>query len=312
MAFKRSSRIFANQGAAGDPGHQSQMASAYLSQRSSRNSLQDGSIEAAHDKEESQRNDAITRESQATTSRSHSLAASDKDTLMNTSSRCAENTATSMSPSTSVSDSLDCLVPGSNGRPINFGVVFPGVYRSSYPKPQDYHFLGDLGLKTILTLVKKDQVDHDLKSFLTTNGIRQIVFNMKGTKKEAIPMSTMRAILEVVLDSKNYPLMIHCNHGKHRTGCVVAAIRKLSGWQLNAVVDEYKAYAEPKVRECDVDYINAFPCLQHLYHVYGEPARFSPVQVRSFFRGLLFTSFAMVVWLVSGSRIHLGTRDSVM
>ncbi|EFY91095.1 tyrosine phosphatase [Metarhizium acridum CQMa 102] len=168
--------------------------------------------------------------------------------------------ATSTSSSISVSDSSDYLAPASNGRPVNFGVVFPGVYRSSYPKPEDYDFLGSLGLKTVVTLVKKDELDHDLQSFLTTNGIRQVIFNMKGTKKEAIPMSTMRSILELVLDQKNYPLMLHCNHGKHRTGCVVAAIRKLSGWQLGAVLDEYKAFAEPKVRECDVDYISAFPC----------------------------------------------------
>ncbi|EFY95922.2 tyrosine phosphatase [Metarhizium robertsii ARSEF 23] len=256
MAFKRGSRIHANQRPSTDEGHQSQMASAYLSRRSSWNSVHDDLIEATQDREENQRNDIINWESQPTTSQSHSLVSDDKDTSPSASSRHSEN-----------SDSSDYLAPASNGRPVNFGVVFPGVYRSSYPKPEGYDFLGSLGLKTVVTLVKKDEPDHDLESFLATNGIRQVIFNMKGTKKEAIPMSTMRSILELVLDQKNYPLLLHCNHGKHRTGCVVAAIRKLSGWQLDAVVDEYRAYAEPKVRECDVDYINAFPCgpLQSMY-----------------------------------------------
>lgn len=36
------------------------------------------------------------------------------------------------------------------GRPINFGVVVPGVYRSSYPKADNYDFLKGLKLKTVV------------------------------------------------------------------------------------------------------------------------------------------------------------------
>jgi hypothetical protein len=34
--------------------------------------------------------------------------------------------------------------------PVNFGMVVPGVYRSSYPKPDNFNFFQDLGLKTIM------------------------------------------------------------------------------------------------------------------------------------------------------------------
>ena len=37
-----------------------------------------------------------------------------------------------------------------HGRPSNFGVVLPGVYRSSYPKPEDFAFLAGLKLKTVV------------------------------------------------------------------------------------------------------------------------------------------------------------------
>ena len=37
---------------------------------------------------------------------------------------------------------------------------------------------------------------------------------MKGTKKEDIPIKTMKSILRLVLDRQNHPLLIHCNHGK--------------------------------------------------------------------------------------------------
>ena len=42
------------------------------------------------------------------------------------------------------------VLPPLSGRPANFGVVTPGVYRSSYPKREDYDFLAGLGLKTIV------------------------------------------------------------------------------------------------------------------------------------------------------------------
>ena len=37
---------------------------------------------------------------------------------------------------------------------------------------------------------------------------------MQGTKKQAIPIKTMKSILRLVLDRRNHPLLIHCNHGK--------------------------------------------------------------------------------------------------
>jgi hypothetical protein len=35
-------------------------------------------------------------------------------------------------------------------QPLNFGLVVPGVYRSSYPQAQDYDYLRGLKLKTIV------------------------------------------------------------------------------------------------------------------------------------------------------------------
>ncbi|KAL1839820.1 hypothetical protein VTJ49DRAFT_1099 [Mycothermus thermophilus] len=145
----------------------------------------------------------------------------------------------------------------STGRPANFGVVVPGVYRSSFPKAEDYEFIEELKLKTIVTLVRKD-FPKGYDEFLQRNGIQHAVFDMKGTKKESIPIATMRAILSIVLDRRNHPLLIHCNHGKHRTGCVIGIVRKLSGWHINNIIREYRAFAEPKVRDCDIDYITAF------------------------------------------------------
>lgn len=123
---------------------------------------------------------------------------------------------------------------------------------------------------------------------------------MKGTKKEAIPLATMESILGVVLDKDNYPLMIHCNHGKHRTGCVVAVIRKISGWDTTCALDEYKAYAEPKARDCDLEYIGAFQVSD--LHSIQRPTPRRPrtsMENRTFFRALLFSFMVLVLWAFS-------------
>lgn len=46
------------------------------------------------------------------------------------------------------SHKLDSL--GQDGRPLNFGEVLPGIYRSSFPKAEDYPFYKRLGLKTVV------------------------------------------------------------------------------------------------------------------------------------------------------------------
>lgn len=152
------------------------------------------------------------------------------------------------------------------------------------------------------TLVKKDEIDQDLQTFVTSNGIRQIVFNMKGTKKEAIPLATMKSILDIILNRQNHPLLIHCNHGKHRTGCVVGVVRKISGWDTQSVVDEYRSFAEPKIRECDVEYLRAFQ-VSTLRESGDHLSGHNPAQTKTFRRALVFSIFIMALWLFSGSQM---------
>jgi len=197
--------------------------------------------------------------------------------------------------------SIERILP-IDGRPINFGVVVPGVYRSSYPKPEDFGFIRNLGLKSIVTLVQKDGVDEPYTAFMSGNGIRHHVFNMKGTKKEAIPIRTMKSILRLVLNREHHPLLIHCNHGKHRTGCVVGVVRKVTGWELSPIVDEYRSYAEPKIRDCDIKYLTDFD-LSDLSNLFVHDAKMR-FRIRHFVRVTLFSVFVIFVWLLSGHRMQ--------
>ncbi|KAI5925466.1 tyrosine phosphatase family-domain-containing protein [Camillea tinctor] len=141
--------------------------------------------------------------------------------------------------------------------PKNFGVVIQGLYRSGYPEIADYPFISTLKLKTIVTLVSKDLPD-GYKQFVDSNCITHKVFDMTGTKKADIPIELMQSIMSVVSNRKNYPLLIHCNQGKHRTGCVVGVLRKAHEWDTNSIIQEYTKFAAPKIRETDVKYLTDF------------------------------------------------------
>ncbi|KAI0804990.1 tyrosine phosphatase family-domain-containing protein [Xylaria sp. FL0064] len=141
--------------------------------------------------------------------------------------------------------------------PVNFATVAEGLYRSGYPETADYPFIQGLKLKTIVTLVNKELPD-GYQEFIQENQITHRIFDMAGTKKEDIPIEMMRSIYAVVSDRKNYPLLIHCNHGKHRTGCVVGVLRKSNQWSLKRILDEYTTFAEPKIRDGDIKYLTDF------------------------------------------------------
>ena len=159
---------------------------------------------------------------------------------------------------------------------------------------------------TCRTLVQKD-FPEGYDAFVRKNGINHHVFDMRGTKKERIPDKTMKSILQLVLNQKNHPLLIHCNHGKHRTGCVVAVVRILTGWDLGHVITEYKTYAEPKVRECDIEYITGFrpSSISNLF------AKDTNAQLR-FRRATVFALVVLLLWIFSSKRMTVPTERRLM
>lgn len=93
---------------------------------------------------------------------------------------------------------------------------------------------------------------------------------------------------------------------QHRTGCVVGVIRKVSGWQLPGILDEYRSYAAPKVRDCDLEYLAKFQ-ISDLTRV---PASRSfmiagdvPFRIRGFLRTIIFVAIVLVIWVLSSMRI---------
>ena len=144
--------------------------------------------------------------------------------------------------------------------PDNFAMVWKGVYRSGYPTKKNFDFLSRLGLRSVLFLCPEAYPDSHL-DFYAAHGIQLLQFGVIGNKEpfDEIPEAVVCAALLKILDDANLPLLIHCNQGKHRTGCLVGCLRKVHRWSLVSIFEEYRRFAGAKARVHDEQFIERFP-----------------------------------------------------
>ncbi|GAB7330231.1 hypothetical protein MBLNU13_g01889t1 [Cladosporium sp. NU13] len=156
------------------------------------------------------------------------------------------------SPPTAYPSRLQPLLP-----PRNFGAIIDHkVFRSAFPQDRNIDFLDALGVKTLLCFVDTDPSEGYME-FVRTNNVTRLRIDISPNKEGRVG-TTVDSICEallVALDATNYPLYIHCNQGRHRTGCVTACMRKVQGWPMEAIVAEYETYSNPKTREGDLEFI---------------------------------------------------------
>lgn len=159
--------------------------------------------------------------------------------------------------------------------PTNFAMVCPGVYRSGYPKAMNHSFLQSLRLKSLIFLCPEDCDDANRK-FCKANGVQILQFGINGNKEpfSDMPEPVIRDALHVLLDVRFHPVLIHCNKGKHRTGCLVGCLRKVQRWSLTSIFDEYRRFAGNKVRILDQQFIELFQTSLVRYNVKHKPQWF--------------------------------------
>ncbi|XP_051125633.1 tyrosine-protein phosphatase DSP1-like [Andrographis paniculata] len=151
--------------------------------------------------------------------------------------------------------------------PLNFSMVDYGVFRSGFPDTQNFPFLKTLGLRSIIYLCPETYPEANMQ-FLKDNGIRLFQFGIEGSKEPfvSIPDEMIRKALQVLLDERNRPVLIHCKRGKHRTGCLVGCLRKWQNWCLASIFDEYQRFAGDKARVSDQRFLEVFDisCLRQI------------------------------------------------
>lgn len=143
--------------------------------------------------------------------------------------------------------------------PENFAPVINNIYRSSFPQIHSFSFLRTLKLRSILCLIPEEYPQMH-KDFFEEEGIKVFQMGMSGNKEPfvKIPPDLVTEAVKVVLDPRNQPILIHCNRGKHRTGCLVGVIRRLQRWLLTIIFDEYRKFAAPKERPMDQQFIELY------------------------------------------------------
>eukprot|EP01060_Flectonema_neradi_P036999 TRINITY_DN7327_c0_g1_i1.p1 TRINITY_DN7327_c0_g1~~TRINITY_DN7327_c0_g1_i1.p1 ORF type:complete len:248 (+),score=36.39 TRINITY_DN7327_c0_g1_i1:72-746(+) len=141
----------------------------------------------------------------------------------------------------------------------NFSMLVPGVYRSGYPSKKNFAFLRRLGIRSICYLCPEEYAMVN-QEFYRTIGIQILKFPMEGNKEPFvnIPEEQVNRALSTICDTRNHPILIHCNKGKHRTGAVCGCLRKVQGWSLVSIIDEYNRFAGDKGRAVDQQFVELF------------------------------------------------------
>jgi protein tyrosine phosphatase (PTP) superfamily phosphohydrolase (DUF442 family) len=108
------------------------------------------------------------------------------------------------------------------------------LYRGAQPDANSGEALKALGIKTVLNLRKHDK-DKPLR-------------NTVGIRFERYPLHTwdiddrdIIAVLKIITNPDNQPVMVHCAHGADRTGLMMASYRMIvQGWSKEAARKEMK------------------------------------------------------------------------
>lgn len=153
----------------------------------------------------------------------------------------------------------------------NYGTVVDNtMYRSAFPQARNIEFMETLKLKSILTLVTKTESCKHYDQFVWQHGINRKILDVEPNKEGKVKTNfdTLCDAVLFALNPMHHPVYIHCNQGRHRTGCVVACIRKIQQWPMDEILLEYRTYADPKPRDGDIELIKSFD--PELVHHYGR------------------------------------------
>lgn len=130
----------------------------------------------------------------------------------------------------------------------NFHVVRPGVlYRSGQLAPQGLkRVVHDHRIRTVVNL-REGTAAFDLaeERYCASEEIRFVRLLPKGWDGGAGNAEiddNVRAFLDVMRDPNNYPVLVHCFAGIHRTGAYCAVYRmEFEGWDNAQAIAEVKA-----------------------------------------------------------------------
>ena len=134
-------------------------------------------------------------------------------------------------------------------------IVEPQVFRTSTAISSAA--IVSLNIKTIL--------------ILSAEISKQFTLHLQEEGKKIIHLETQRNLgwrpvsdemikegLLAILDTDNHPIVIMCSTGVFETGVLVGCLRKLQGWDFNAILVEYRSFAASKSKYAVDQFIELF------------------------------------------------------
>ena len=123
--------------------------------------------------------------------------------------------------------------------PLRYELVEDKLYRGSYPTLRNLPFLARLRLKSLLSLTPEPPTS-DLTSFCKAEGIQLHHYHVaQPIEDPVLPSPILSSALSHLLELEHLPVYIHCLDGRGITSLLVAALRRLQGWAVPSIVEEY-------------------------------------------------------------------------
>ncbi|HWS73378.1 MAG TPA: tyrosine-protein phosphatase, partial [Thermoanaerobaculia bacterium] len=115
---------------------------------------------------------------------------------------------------------------GPDGLPPNFGIVEEGkIYRGAQPTAASIEALARRGIRTIVKLNGASVAEEE--SAAARLGIRMLTVDLDArTVGTASSCGDVERAYEAMTDPRNWPVYIHCTHGRDRTGFLVGLYRE--------------------------------------------------------------------------------------
>ena len=100
-------------------------------------------------------------------------------------------------------------------------------------------------------------------SFYNDNNIKLIHLGLssldaKSVAKELVSEELIKEALELVLNVDTHPVMLICTSGIHQTGTLVGCLRRLQGYNLTSILEEYQSFSGNSTRFANEQFIELF------------------------------------------------------
>jgi protein tyrosine/serine phosphatase len=133
----------------------------------------------------------------------------------------------------------------------NYMVVNPTLSRSGRPTMRGLQMAQSMGMKTIINLENEPPAIEREKKTAQQMGFQYFISEMDASQTPND--QEMKKLLTMLQDKSLQPILIHCFHGRDRTGLVVGLYRVfVDGWEPKKAYEEMLADGfDPKHRALD-------------------------------------------------------------